>query len=106
MLKKGYIYKIISPSIDKCYIGSTLKDINKRLQKHKYNYTDYIRNNAKKYMSSYEIIKYNDYDIELLEEFEFENINDLRYREGYHMIHNNCINKMLPCRRKLLQELI
>jgi hypothetical protein len=83
-----------------------LKDIKKRLQKHKHNYTDYIRNNAKKYMSSYEIIKYNDYAIELLEEIEFENINDLRYREGYHMIHNNCINKMIPCRQKLLQELI
>jgi hypothetical protein len=106
MLKKGYIYKIVSPSIDKCYIGSTLKDIKKRLQKHKHNYTDYIRNNAKKYMSSFEIIKYNDYTIELLEEIEFENIKELRYSEGCYILHNNCINKMLPCRRELLQEYI
>jgi predicted GIY-YIG superfamily endonuclease len=43
----GNIYKIISYSTDKIYIGSTVKKIEERLEEHEESHLDMIKNNPK-----------------------------------------------------------
>jgi len=84
----GYVYKISSPSTSNIYIGSTINSINKRFSNHKQKLT----------CSSSEIIKYGDAVIELIELVNFENKNDLKYRERHHIELNKelCVNKINP----------
>ena len=94
------IYKIVSPTTDKIYIGSTTQILCKRIAKHLSNYRDYIIDNTKSYTTSYEIIKLGDYSIKLIEECNFENKEQLRQREGYYIkLHRDIVvNKVIPCR--------
>jgi hypothetical protein len=56
-------------------------------------------NNKYHYVSSFEIIKYDDNYIELLEEYKCENKQQLTKREGELIrIHQNCINIVIPGR--------
>ena len=74
----GKIYTIRSHQTDKYYIGSTIQPLHKRLHGHRKDF----KYCPEKSMSSYEIIKYNDNYIELLEEYPCENKNQLFRREG------------------------
>jgi hypothetical protein len=96
---KGYIYKISSTSCDKYYIGSTFKPLNIRLSNHKADYNRFV-NGKYHYISSFEIIKYNDATIELLEEFDNITKDELRKKEGECMkLHkDNIVNKMIAGR--------
>jgi GIY-YIG catalytic domain len=93
------IYKIVSPSTDKIYIGSTTQTLAQRLGKHLSNYKYYTINN-KGYITSYEIIKLGDYSIQLIEQCNFNNKEQLRQREGYYIkLHRDiCVNKYIPLR--------
>lgn len=85
-----YIYIIRSHKTDKVYIGSTnKKNINIRLNEHKKAYLKWKNDNIK-YYSSYEIIKFEDVYIELLETTIYE---DALNREGYYIQTLNSINK-------------
>lgn len=75
------IYKITSPQSDKIYIGSTTTKLSYRLIVHKHHYT-YYQNNKHNYMSSYEIIKFDDAKIELIKNVKCENRNELNIIEG------------------------
>lgn len=77
----GKIYKITSPQSDKFYIGSTINDIRIRLSKHKNNYKNYL-NGKYCYVSSFEVIKYDDCIIELLKEVKCESKTELEIEEG------------------------
>jgi hypothetical protein len=68
------IYTIRSHLNDKYYIGSTTQPLYKRLYEHKISYQYYKKNN-KKYMTSFEVLKFDDAYIELLEEFSCNNKN-------------------------------
>jgi len=96
------IYKIVSPSTDKIYIGSTTQTLAQRLGKHIKNYKDYTNNNINKYITSFEIIKLGDYSIVLLEECNFNNKEQLRQREGYYIkLYNDvCVNNRIAGRTK------
>jgi hypothetical protein len=99
-MKTGRIYRIISNSSDKIYIGSTCKDLDKRLMQHKTMYKMYLKNGTKRY-TSFDLIKLNDASIELIEEFEFNNKIELLNREKEHIRTNpNTINKNIPTRTK------
>lgn len=93
--KTGKIYVIKSPHTDKCYIGGTFNSLAKRFYQHKCTYKAYEREKEKAgYTSSYEIIKYDDCYIELLEEFDksltkFELICE---EEKYIQNTPNCVN--------------
>ena len=93
------IYKIVSPSTDKIYIGSTTQTLAQRLGKHLGNYKDYTINN-KGYMTSFEIIKLLDYSIVLLEECNFNNKQQLHEREAFYIKQNIniCVNNNIPLR--------
>jgi hypothetical protein len=94
--KNGKIYKIVDNTNQNIYIGSTFRELNERLKCHKRKSKCYI-NNKTNYVSSFEIIKNNDYKIELIENVEHcNNKLDLLKRERYYIEHNSCnscINK-------------
>jgi len=87
---KGQIYKLTSSHTDQIYIGSTKNNLQKRLYNHKSN---------KKNISPQNIIKYDDCQIILIEEFlyidrkllrirEQEIINDLK-QTGFNVVNKN-----------------
>jgi len=76
--KKCNIYKIISKNTEKIYIGSTCFSIYDRLNKHILD-NEFYNKYKEHYVSSYEIIKYGDCNIELLESF--DNIEKKRIRK-------------------------
>jgi len=83
----GRIYKITSPSTDKIYIGSTKNTLNRRFRQHK---------DRSSTCSSTEIINYGDAQIELLEEMEYQDRKELRWKEReYHeRFKECCVNKI------------
>jgi hypothetical protein len=96
----GRIYKLTSSQTNQCYIGSTTESIKSRISKHKYNYKQY-RDGKYHYVSSYEIVKFNDAKIELLEEKEFKDKKNMFERERFYIeTHENAANKQIPIRTK------
>jgi hypothetical protein len=94
---KAKIYKIIDNTNGNIYIGSTTQALSKRLAKHRDNYKSY-KNETSDYMTSFEIIKNNNYLIVLLEECPCENREQLHKIERKHIDENPCINKNIPTR--------
>jgi hypothetical protein len=66
------IYKIVDNTNDNIYIGSTCKKLCQRLAQHRSNYKQYL-NDKFSYITSFKILKNDDYDIVLIEEFPCEN---------------------------------
>jgi hypothetical protein len=88
----GKIYKLSSASTDNVYIGSTYKSLQHRLSGHRITYNHYKFNDGS-YISSFEIIKYDDCIIELVELYPCDNQDALRIREDYHLkLHPNAVN--------------
>ena len=91
--QNGKIYTIRSHQTDKIYIGSTCSPLHKRFYQHKNCYKLYQQGKFC-FLSSYEIVKYEDCYIELLEDYKCENKNQLMKREGELIrVHkSNCVN--------------
>jgi hypothetical protein len=90
--KNGKIYTIRSYQTDKFYIGSTIqKYLSKRINEHK-------RENH--YVSSQDILKYDDAYIELLELYPCNSKEELRKREGelIRLNKNNVVNCRIEAR--------
>lgn len=103
----GYIYKITSPQTNKYYIGSTVSPINIRFSNHKSDYDRYL-NGKHNYVSSFEVVKFPNAEISLIETFELET-NDkenfklkLREREGEYikLYKNEIVNMYIPRRTR------
>jgi len=77
----GKIYTIRSHQTDKYYIGSTCDALHKRFYQHKQDLKRWNKGTHHS-VSSYEILKFNDCYIELLENFKCESKNELTKREG------------------------
>jgi len=100
----GKIYKIVSSSTEDIYIGSTCSMLAKRHYQHK-NDLKRFKSGKGPYISSFEIIKYDDSDIILIENFACNTKEELHAREHYHIKANKCVNKSLPGRtRKQYRE--
>lgn len=95
--KNGKIYTIRSHQTDLFYIGSTTQPLAKRLYEHKSNYKRFL-NNIGHFVTSFEIVKFEDAYIELLEEYPCENKNQLHRREGELIRANDCVNKVIAGR--------
>jgi hypothetical protein len=78
----GKIYTIRSYETDKYYIGSTCSKLHNRLCDHRYKFNQFQKGKGKKYISSFNIIKYDDNYIELLECFKCDFKKELTKREG------------------------
>ena len=93
------IYKIVSPQTNRMYIGSTSKTLKTRLSKHKQDYKTWLVDNLK-CVSSFEILKFNDHVIELIETCVYIDKLERNENEGYHIKLNQliCVNKKIEGR--------
>ena len=94
---KGKIYSIRSHKTDDIYIGSTTQSLYERLRGHKRDFENW-KKGYRNYVSSYEILKYNDAYIELIEEHSCENKDQLRKKEGQTIRATCCVNKRIAGR--------
>ena len=91
--QRGKIYKIISTQTVDIYYGSTIeKTLTNRLSKHRRNYKCWL-NGKQCYVTSYEIVKYDDAKIILVENFPCLTKYELVAREQFYIDNNGCVNK-------------
>ena len=93
------IYKLVSFQTDKIYVGSTTQSLTTRKSEHKSNYKRWI-NGSYNYVSSFELIHFDDCDIILLEECPCKNKMELHKREREYIEKLDCVNKVIPTRTK------
>lgn len=90
----GKIYALKSYETDKVYIGSTTLTLQQRFSNHKSSYELYKKQKVA-YLTSYEILKFEDCYITLLEGFPSLTRNDLAKREGHYqeLYKDTIVNK-------------
>ena len=99
--ENGKIYKIIDNTNGNIYIGSTAeKYLSTRLAKHKNHYKRYLNKIDKTYYTSYEILKNNNFNIELIENYKCNDIYELKKKEAEYIKNIPCVNSQIPCRTK------
>jgi hypothetical protein len=95
------IYKIVCDITNQIYIGSTTQKLSSRLSGHVAEYKKWSLGKTKKYISSFEIIKNNNYSIILIENFQCNNNEELHKKERYFIeTMVNVVNKVIPTRTK------
>ena len=89
----GKVYKITSPNTDKIYIGSTIRTLQQRMSKHMADYKN--RTHTSKF-----VIDHGDADIELIEDFKCDSLDDLHRREGEFIKQyiDTCVNDRIAGR--------
>ena len=92
--QEAKIYILRSTQTQDVYIGSTTSSLNKRLTEHKADLTSFT-NKKKNYRTSFEIVKFDDVTIEILELFPCNNKQELEVREGFHI--RNDLNSVNIC---------
>jgi hypothetical protein len=97
--QNGKIYELVDLTNNNKYYGSTVQDLKVRKSGHVCNYKSYL-NKKNHYRSSFEIIKNNNYEIYLVENFPCNSKTELEAREGYYIRNNNCVNKRIEGRTK------
>ena len=86
----GIIYKLTDNTNNVVYVGSSKQTLQLRLSNHIRLYRQYIKGGSiKGYTESFDILKNNDYKMELIEEAE-----DYKIREQYWIETLECINKI------------
>ena len=101
--QKGKIYKIVDLGTDECYIGSTCEStLARRLADHVSKYKRYKEGKARnfKYITSFDILENDNYDIQLIENFPCESRDELHAREGHWIKKIDCVNKFIAGRTK------
>jgi hypothetical protein len=91
----GKIYKLSSGGLT--YYGSTEQTLNQRLSEHKCDYRRYLKGEMH-YLTSFDIIDTDDYNIELVEEV--EDLEELTKREQFYLDNYDCVNKSTAYRSK------
>ena len=94
-LDNGKIYKIVDNTNGNVYIGSTCQTLKNRLSHHKSNYKAYLKGLYSN-ITSFDIIKNDNYKIELLENCNTKTKQELFEREKYYIQNNSCVNKIIP----------
>ena len=99
--QQGKIYKLVSHETDMCYIGSTSsKYLSVRFGDHKKMYKRWINGKMGR-RTSFELFKYDDCKIILLEEYPCNSKYELEARERYYIENEpNCVNKQHPDRTR------
>ena len=91
--QQAKIYKIESNISGKIYIGSTCKKtLAERMSQHRSDYKRYL-NGTYHYVSSFDILANNDYDIVLVESYPCDSKDELYSRERYWTKELDCVNK-------------
>ena len=79
--QRGKIYCLRSHQTDLVYIGSTVQSLSKRIGGHRADYRNWLKGNYH-YVTSFEIVKYDDAYIELVEDYPCNTRAELARREG------------------------
>jgi len=97
----GKIYGIYSHQTEQIYIGATTQSLCKRKAKHMSKYNEWL-NGSKYYTTSFEILKFGDAYIELIENYSCNSREELDKKEGEHIrkFINICVNKCIPANKK------
>ena len=95
----GLIYTLRSHQTTDIYIGSTTQPLYKRIYQHKRHFKAW-QNGKFWYVSSFELMKYDDVYIELLELFPCDSKMQLHKREGELQREMDCCNKFIAGRSK------
>jgi len=98
-LNNGKIYKIVDNTNDNVYIGSTCCSLKTRLAVHKCDYDRFLKGLYHN-ITSFDILKNNNFKIQLLENCNIKTKKELLARERFYIENNNCVNKVIPCRSK------
>ena len=94
----GKIYKIVDNTNGNIYIGSTTEPtLSRRLAQHKNDYKNYLNGNHN-FVTSFEILKNENYEIVLQELYPCNSKDELHSRERYWIESNECVNKYIPTR--------
>jgi hypothetical protein len=89
----GRIFKLIDNTTGNVFINGTIRDLCQRIANYKSKYTSYLKNPNSKYLIEFEILKNNNYSIELIKMTPSKNKDELN-KEIYKAIsENECINK-------------
>jgi len=96
---KSKIYKIVCNTTGEVYIGSTVQSLSKRLRSHKKDYKRFHEGRSN-YMTSFVIIERGNYEILLVESYSCNSRQELHQRERFYIEHEQCVNKIIPCRSK------
>ena len=92
------IYCIRSHQCDDVYIGSTTLSLAQRLAKHRGDYK-YWKEGKKNWITSFQILKYEDAYIELLEKYPCNDKEELHVKEGQFIRKTeNCVNRCIAGR--------
>ena len=94
-LDNAKIYKIVDNINDNVYIGSTCYSLKTRLSVHKSAYKRFL-NGLGGNTKSFDVLKNNDYKIELIENCNIKTKQELLARERFYIENNNCLNKNIP----------
>jgi len=94
---KGKIYKIVCDTTGLVYIGSTIQKLCERLSKHKDNYKRYLKG-VYHFITSFDIIKNNNYKIILIENYACNSKEELHREERKYIESIECVNKVIPGR--------
>jgi len=92
--ENGKIYKLVCLTTGKTYIGSTAEPtLARRLASHVSSYNRYL-NGKYHYITSFDILKTNDYEILLIESFPCKTKDELHARERHWTKQIDCVNKI------------
>lgn len=93
--KKTKIYRLVCNTTKLQYIGHTAQTyLSSRKALHVYNYKKFIINgNKRHFCTSFEILKNDNWDIYLIEEYPCDNNEQARQREQYWQDKLECVNK-------------
>lgn len=93
----GKIYKIECMTTHLVYYGATCEPIlTRRLAGHRDSFNRYISGKSTSYMSSFEVLKTENYIMSLVENFSCNSKDELSTREAYYILNNDCVNKQVP----------
>ena len=91
--QRGKIYKLISNETNDVYYGSTIEDkLTNRLSGHRKNYKQFL-NGKCSHITSFEIIKFDNAKIILVENYPCNTKYELLAREQQYIDNNVCVNK-------------
>jgi hypothetical protein len=90
----GRIFKLIDNTNGNVFIGGTIRNLCQRVANFKSKYRSYLKNSTNKYLLEFEIIKNNNYSIELVEMCPCNNKDELNKQIYKHIAINECINKI------------
>lgn len=93
IVKNGIIYILMSETGNVTYYGSTSQRPTQRLCEHRYQYNRFLNNNPTANLRSFEVLKFPDYKMVVLDEYQNITKEQLEINEGYYIANNDCVNK-------------